>query len=114
MVGACIALITAFAWAISSIILKSIADKIDTLSINTIRMWIGCAILITIVLVTNKYGALVDVPLKPLIWVIVSGICAMAPLFALPFSILILKEKPTRNTIAGIFFSVGGVCLVVV
>jgi DME family drug/metabolite transporter len=39
---------------------------------------------------------------------------AIAPLFALPFSILILKEKPTAYTITGVLISVCGVCLVVV
>ena len=58
MLGAVIALITALAWAISSIFLKLLADKIDTLSINTIRMWIGSAILIIIVFATGKYAVL--------------------------------------------------------
>ena len=39
---------------------------------------------------------------------------ASAPLFTLPLSILILKEKPTRFAIRGIIISVLGVCLVVV
>ena len=38
---------------------------------------------------------------------------AIAPLFALPFSIFVLKERPTRYAIAGIFICVGGVCMVV-
>lgn len=37
-----------------------------------------------------------------------------APLFVLPFSIFILKEKPTLYAIAGIFICVGGIYLVVV
>jgi drug/metabolite transporter (DMT)-like permease len=36
-----------------------------------------------------------------------------APLFVLPFSIFILKEKPTYYTIAGIVLCVGGIGLVV-
>ncbi len=38
---------------------------------------------------------------------------AIAPIFALPFSILILKEKPTRFTLLGVMISVVGVWLVV-
>jgi len=37
----------------------------------------------------------------------------VAPLFLLTFSIFILKEKPTRKTIAGIFVCVAGIFLVV-
>ena len=36
-----------------------------------------------------------------------------APLFILPFSIFILKEKPTLFTIAGVFLCVGGIYLVI-
>jgi drug/metabolite transporter (DMT)-like permease len=37
---------------------------------------------------------------------------AIGPLFILPFSIFILKEKPTRYSIVGIFICVAGVFLV--
>jgi len=37
-----------------------------------------------------------------------------APFFVLPFSIFILREKPTVYTIAGIFLCVGGIYLVLV
>jgi len=78
MAGAGIALITALAWAISSIFLKFIASRIDTLSINTIRMWVGSIVLLTIVLVTHTYTTLVSVPLSSIVYVIISGILAMA------------------------------------
>jgi drug/metabolite transporter (DMT)-like permease len=39
-------------------------------------------------------------------------ITAVAPIFVLPFSIFLLKEKPTLWAIAGIVLSVLGVILV--
>jgi drug/metabolite transporter, DME family len=40
-------------------------------------------------------------------------IIAIAPILILPFSVLILRERLTRQSISGIFTSVAGVCLVV-
>ena len=39
---------------------------------------------------------------------------AIAPIFALPFAIFILGEKPTKYTLWGVMLSVIGVWLVVV
>ncbi len=39
-------------------------------------------------------------------------IIAAAPLFILPFSVFVLKEKLTRHTVAGIFISVAGIFMV--
>ena len=78
LLGAGIALLTSLAWAVSSIILKSLTDRIDTLSINTIRMWVGSILLLTIVTISGKHPAIFDMPVEALVYVTVSGILAMA------------------------------------
>ena len=77
MLGAGIALLTSLAWSISSIILKLVTGKFDSLTINTLRTGIGSAILITFILITGRNEALFHLPLESLIYVIVSGLLAM-------------------------------------
>jgi len=78
LMGAGIALLTSLAWALSSVILKLLTDRIDTLSINTMRVWVGSLLLVTIAIVSGKYAAVSDIPLESLVYVIVSGVLAMA------------------------------------
>ena len=78
MLGASIALLTALAWAGSSIILKLLTAKIDTLSLNTLRLWVGSLLLLAIIPLSGRGGDLVHTPLRPMIYVIASGVIAMA------------------------------------
>jgi len=78
LLGAGIALLTSLSWALSSTILKSLTDTIDTLSLNTIRVWVGSILLITYIVVTGKYTSILDIPLQSLIYLIASGVLAMA------------------------------------
>lgn len=78
LLGAGIALLTSLAWAISSIILKSLTDRIDTVSINTIRMWVGSILLLTVVITSDRHTAIFDMPMESLVYVVISGILAMA------------------------------------
>lgn len=58
--------------------LKHLAGKIDTLSINTIRLWVGSSMLLIFIVVSGKSSELFVVPLQSLTYVITSGILAMA------------------------------------
>jgi len=78
LIGAGVALLTSLAWAVSSILLKSLTGRIDILSINTIRMWVGSALLLTIAFAAGKMTAIQDMPLQSLGCVVLSGILAMA------------------------------------
>lgn len=78
LLGAGVALLTSMAWAVSSIILKSLTAKIDSLSINTIRMMFGSVLLLAIVTLTGKTPDIAAIPPLPLAYVIASGILAMA------------------------------------
>lgn len=100
MIGVGIALLTALAWAISSIILKSLTDRIDTLSINTIRMWVPSVILIAFILTTHRHADLLNIPLQPLVLVITSGIIAMAIGDTLYIESLALLDASIAFTIA--------------
>ena len=77
MLGAGIALLTSLAWSISSIILKLVAEKIDSLAINTLRTGVGSVLLLTFVFITGRHEALFNLPLEPLLYVITSGILAI-------------------------------------
>ncbi len=138
LLGAGIALLTSLAWAVSSIVLKFLTDKIDPLSINTIRMWTGSVILLTLVLVTGRTGAFAGIAPQPLMYVIASGILAMAigdtiyirslamldasvafPISQCAFvvmagtaSILWLDEPYTWLTVAGAILVMGGIYLI--
>ncbi len=78
MLGAGIALLTSLAWSISSICVKLVADKIDSLVINTLRTWVGSALLILLIIVTGRYEAFSHIPWGSLVYVVISGVLAMA------------------------------------
>lgn len=78
MLGAGIAILTALAWAGSSIILKSLTAKIDTLSLNTLRLWVGSVILLAFISLSGRGADFLHTPFLPLVYVIASGIIAMA------------------------------------
>jgi len=139
LMGAGVALLTSLAWAISSIILKFLTDSIDTLTINTLRMWVGAILLITIACVTGRQMVLQAIPLQSMSYIILSGILAMAigdtlyikclalldASMAFPISqcafvvlasfaaILLLNEPFTPITMAGGLLVVYGIYLIV-
>jgi drug/metabolite transporter (DMT)-like permease len=78
ILGAGIAFICALSWAGSSTILKLLTSRIDTLSINTVRLWIGSLLILGFVALSGRGAELFNTPPGPLIYVIVSGILAMA------------------------------------
>lgn len=77
-IGACFALFTGLCWAGSSTILKFLTAKIDTLSLNTIRLWIGSIVLLSFVSISGRGDDLIYTPLLPILFVITSGIMAIA------------------------------------
>ena len=139
--GVFVALFAAVIWASSTITLKIGAQGIDPFVVAAIRISCSAVVLTGLsairgnkaVFQLKQYGA------KSLLLICVAGmltygvaavgyvsaiqmigaaktvlLTTSAPLFALFFSILFLKERPTRSTIVGIIASVGGVILVVV
>lgn len=78
MLGAGIALLTSLAWSISSICVKLVADKINSLVINTLRTCVGSALLISLIFVTGRYQDFPLIPWGSLAYVVISGVLAMA------------------------------------
>jgi uncharacterized membrane protein len=137
ILGAGIALLTSLAWSISSICVKLVAEKIDSMVINTLRTWVGSALLISLIMVTGRYEAFSHIPWGSFVYVILSGILAMAigdtiyiksvalldvsiafPLSQCSFilvvvlsAILFLGEKVTWITVAGAVLVIIGIYL---
>jgi drug/metabolite transporter (DMT)-like permease len=78
LIGVAMALLASLGWAVSSILIKHLAGKIDTLSINTIRLWIGSSMLLSFIVVSGRSADLFDIPMHSLGYVLASGILAMA------------------------------------
>jgi drug/metabolite transporter (DMT)-like permease len=78
MLGVFIALGASLAWAGSSILLKYLSTRIDAIAVNTLRLWVGMAALILLVLVSGRAGDIVHTPLLPVLLVVASGILSNA------------------------------------
>ena len=137
--GVILALTAAVAWTIGATILKIGIIDMDPFVAAAIRIPASTIVLTcfilgqkkAVVLQVNKYGFR-NIVLAVAAGVLTYGVAAVgyvmamqligagktvlltaiAPLFILPFSIFILKERPTRYSIAGIFICVSGVYLV--
>jgi len=77
MIGVIIALVTALSWAGSSTLLKYLSAKVDTISLNTTRLWVGCVILLSFVFFSGRGIQLVQSDAIPVLMVAVSGIVAI-------------------------------------
>jgi len=139
MSGVIIALVASLAWAGSSILVKYVSSKIDSISINTIRLWVGSVILIALVFITGRSGNILQLPLLPVLMVIASGILSNAigdtvyiqslsyldvsiaypisqsafPLLTLIVAILFLNETFTWFNILGALFVIAGIVMIV-
>ncbi|MEW6184958.1 MAG: GRP family sugar transporter [Thermodesulfobacteriota bacterium] len=77
MFGAGLALLTSLAWSISSICVKLVAGKVDSLTINTLRTCVGSFLLASFVLSSGRMEVLFSTPWSSLIYVVLSGLLAM-------------------------------------
>jgi DME family drug/metabolite transporter len=138
--GAGIAFLCALAWAGSSTILKLLTASIDTLSINTLRLWVGSLLIFGFVFLSGRGSGFMGLELGPMVYVISSGILAMAfgdsiyikslslldasiafplaqcsfPLMAVVAAVLFLGESFTWLNGIGAVLVVGGIYLIVV
>ena len=132
------AIITAFLYAIGTTVLQVGIEDVDPITGNLIRVIVGSIAFIPMV-VLAKFGGMSIPTQKATIRVIIAGFFGMAigsllyviavamvgaaimsvisstaPLFAIPVSVLILKEKITSIAGVGILSTIVGVILVVV
>ena len=137
MIGAICALTSALCWAGSSTILKSLTTRIDTLSLNTLRLSVASLLLLAVILLSGRATELVNTPLIPLVYLIISGVIGPAigdtifikslsylnvsqafpialcsnPVFTMLLAVLLLGESFTWVTGLGAFFVLLGVYL---
>jgi drug/metabolite transporter (DMT)-like permease len=74
MLGVIIALGASLAWAGSSVLLKYLSSRIDSISVNTMRLWVGMIALLSLVLFTGRAGDILHTPILPILMVVASGI----------------------------------------
>ena len=136
-IGLALALITALCWSIGSVLLQIGVADVDPVDANFIRMVFGAGIIAPlflgsirrgapkptrratkIILITAIFGMAVGSLLYTytvkLIGATISSVLgSISPLFALPISIIFLKEKFSYRSILGALLTVSGVVLVV-
>lgn len=137
IIGVLLAICAALSWSTATIILQVGLVGADPIDANLIRIIIGSLFLLPLFLLARQRG--MPMPTKRATkYVVIAGffgmglgsilyvhavfftgaavtsvIAATAPLFALPFSIIFLKEKITPLILLGTLLAIGGVWLVV-
>jgi drug/metabolite transporter (DMT)-like permease len=74
MLGVFIALGASLAWAVSSVLLKYLSSRIDAISVNAMRLWVGLMALLALVVFSGRAGDILHTPLVPILMVVSSGI----------------------------------------
>ncbi|MFP4194475.1 MAG: EamA family transporter [Desulfosalsimonas sp.] len=140
MAGILFSLITAMSWAGSAVINKFLTTRIDILSINTLRLWVGAVVLVVIVLAAGRLQTLFNIPLDQVLFICAAGLISFSigdtayikslsfidvsrgfpiaqctfPVLTMIVAIFFLKEPFSAINILGGFLVVGGVYIVVV
>ena len=78
MLGVGAALLTALCWAGSSTINKFLTTRIDILSINVLRLWVGSILLFSFIFLSGRWDDFISTPSQSFIFVIASGVIALA------------------------------------
>jgi len=139
--GVVLVLAAALTWTVGASTLKIGVANIDPFVAAAIRIPAAAVVLTVFVLSQNKGGALQfrrygarNISLAAIGGILTYGIAAVTyvtamqligagktvlltmsgPLFVLPLSFFVLKERPTRYTIGGIFMTLAGIYLVVI
>ena len=137
IIGLSLALVAAVCWSFGTVFLQIGVTGIDPIDANFVRMAFGSAILLPIIL-SAKYKGMRTPPRKATKVILAGGFLGMtlgsllytytvdligaaissllgstAPLFALPISIIFLKERYTFKSILGALLTVLGVILVI-
>ena len=78
MTGVVIALVAALAWACSSTILKYLSSRIDAITVNAIRLWVGSIIIVSLILLSGHNANILQTHLWSILLVAASGILSAA------------------------------------
>jgi len=138
MIGAVYALTAALSWAVSSTFLKFLTPRIDTLSLNTLRVCIASISLLALIALSGRGTEFVNTPLMSLVYLAISGVIAVAigdtiyikslsylnvsqafpiaqcsnPILTMVLAVSLLGESFTWVTGLGAFFVLLGIYLV--
>jgi len=137
VLGIGLAFMAALCWSLGSVLLQIGVTDIDPIDANFVRMLFGGAILVPLFLTVTKRGmptptrratkiiilaGFFGTTIATLLYTYVvkligASVAALlgstSPLFAVPISILILKESFSRKSLLGVLLTVFGVALVV-
>lgn len=137
LLGLGLAFLAALCWSVGSVFLEIGVENVDPIDANFVRMLFGGAIFIPLVLgavhrgmprptkratkiviaagfLGMTVGSLLYTFTVKLIGASIAALLgATSPLFALPISVIFLKEKFNRKSILGVILTVTGVMLVV-
>lgn len=134
--GLLLAVGAAGCWSLSTIVLKTALDTVPLLPANVIRMSTAAALLIGLEVVLERGHIPRGLPRRSLVIMAIAGVLnafsstlfltavhyagaakaavlvATSPLFGLPMSVVVLKERVNRRIISGTLLAVLGVALV--
>jgi drug/metabolite transporter (DMT)-like permease len=136
--GLLLALAASVLWGIGQVALKPGTEGVDPIVVNSLRQPMGALILLGVFVVRGQWGefraldrrswsiillaSLLSAGVATLFFVIAvqkagagraSILNASAPVMALPFSILWLRERPTIRTVFGTLLTIAGLALVI-
>lgn len=138
LVGIALALVTMLLWALCAVVLQIGAANVGAIEANFVRVVVGSIEFVPICLIARHRGmptptrratevvafaAIFGMAIGSLLFVLMvqllnaalaSVVGSTSSLFALPISVLYLKEKVTRKALAGVMLAVVGVILAVV
>jgi uncharacterized membrane protein len=136
--GLLLALVTSVLWAVGQVALKPATAGMHSVVANSVRQPMGLLLLVGLTTIQGRWGALRKLDRKSWAIIVVASLVgtgfgtllfimaiqmagagrtavltSSAPLMAIPFSMLWLRERPTRWTLIGTLLTTAGIALVV-
>jgi uncharacterized membrane protein len=136
--GLLLALLVSIIWAVGAVSLKPATSGLHSVVANSVRQPMGMLILLGLTLVRGQWRELRGVDGKSLRIIIVASLLgtglgslilvmavqlagagrtavlsSTSPLLAIPFSMMWLRERPTRWTLAGTLLATAGIVMVI-
>lgn len=136
--GLVMALAVSGLWAIGQVSLKPATEGVNVIVVNNLRLLLGALILLAMTMARGQWAEFRSLDRRSWAVLIIAGllgaglaglffilaiqrigagrtavVTSIAPILALPFSIVWLRERPTRWTLVGTLLTVVGIALVV-
>jgi DME family drug/metabolite transporter len=136
--GLIMALVVSLMWAVGHVSLKPATEGVSVIVVNNLRQSMGVLILLGMVLARGQWSEFKSLDRRSWAVILIAGLLAaglagfffilaiqrigagrtsvltsIAPILALPFSMMWLRERPTLWTLVGTLLTVVGIVLVV-